>query len=175
MGLCHVMNGLPLRFTVLTALIAAACAAPSPSPTPPPPSPPPIAKSSSPSTPPAPLALDRCPAELRNKILSAPPGYQKGPVWPTLSVIPDLGWPDRGGFSYKVPWTTTVPEGDLVVTVERIDAAGRGKGEATRAWGESPSPGERFFAGSVWVPSPGCWRVTGSVGQASITFAFKQT
>ena len=90
-------------------------------------------------------------------------------------MIPDLGWPDRGGFGYKVPWITTVTEGDLVLTVERIDAAGMGNGEATRASGEGLGTGERFFAGSVWVPSAGCWRVTGSVGQASITFAFKQT
>jgi hypothetical protein len=79
------------------------------------------------------------------------------------------GFVTRGGaLGMKWGWMRGV-SGELRITGRRLD------GEAPPLRSEVPSGyGERGFQVSYLIfPTPGCWEVTGSVGQSSVTFVTK--
>lgn len=70
-----------------------------------------------------------------------------------------------GSISKKFGWWRGV-RGQLVITGQRLDAAA----PPTRS--DIPSGyGDEFFqASGIIFPTPGCWKITGSVGGATISF-----
>jgi hypothetical protein len=75
------------------------------------------------------------------------------------SLLPD------GSIGWKLGWWREVP-GKLVIAGRRLDAPGPPlRGEASDGYGD-----RGFQASGVYFPSPGCWEVTGTVGQVSLTF-----
>jgi len=73
-----------------------------------------------------------------------------------------------GALGMKWGWMRGVP-GELRITGRRLD------GEAPPLRSEVPSGyGDRGFQASYLIfPTAGCWEVTGSVGQSSVTFVTK--
>lgn len=138
------------------------------------------------STPPSsivPIPLELCPVTQPGDRGSPPPaegsawlgGNVSGSIGVNLFDIYDLrDHRDRDWLVYKVPWQA-LAEGDLDVTVIRLDAPGEGIGRVARVHSDAPAPtGGQMFAGEVRVPvGPGCWAVTGRIGQASLTFVFR--
>jgi hypothetical protein len=125
------------------------------------------------------VSPDRCPVTtVAEATTSLRPGlpvgpasqwYGTGPLWVDLvdvRSVRDHRVAD-GGFLYKVPWKAFV-DGGLDVTVRRLDEEGKGVGRAALATGN----GYTFFAGDVYVPSPGCWLVTGTIERVSLSFVF---
>jgi len=133
------------------------------------------------SAPLPPPARAACPVTL--PITDAPPGepdpseptyYGNGALWTVL-------WPDGrvvfeprgpgfvlpdGSLGMKWPWIPFVP-GDLAVDGRRLD------GSAPPAWAEISegfTDWGRFFPTYLIFPTPGCWEVTGRIGETSLTF-----
>jgi len=73
----------------------------------------------------------------------------------------------RGHVTWKLGWWREVA-GRLIITGHRLDGAGR----LTADVGTVAEYGPRGFVSSgVTFPSQGCWRVTGRVGGADLTFS----
>lgn len=130
-----------------------------------------------------PIPLGHCPVIQPGDRGSRPPadgsawlgGYLSGSIGVNLFDIYDPRDHRVGDWLvYKVPWRA-LAEGDLDVTVIRLDAPGEGVGRVTRVHADvTAPPGGQMFAGDVRVPvGPGCWAVTGRIGQASLTFVFR--
>jgi hypothetical protein len=78
------------------------------------------------------------------------------------------GFITRGGsLGMKFGWLTAV-SGPFTVTGRRLDAPAPAMW-ADNATGQVVAPG--FHATALVFPTPGCWEVTGRVGDASLTFA----
>lgn len=110
---------------------------------------------------------------------SAPPGvgadvsgvnYGNGKIW--VSLYPEgrvEAGPDSvqrdGSIDMKFGWWRRVP-GNLVITGRRLDV------EAPPARSYIPEGyGDRGFqASGITFPTPGCWEITGTVANASLTF-----
>jgi hypothetical protein len=119
------------------------------------------------------LADEGCPVTKPNG--STPPGesahsthHGNGKLWtvlyyPTLPVMARNLQPD-GSIREKFGWWRGV-SGNLKIRGQRID----GSAPPLRARIPSGYHGG-FQATSIFFPTPGCWRVTGSVGAASLTF-----
>jgi len=74
-----------------------------------------------------------------------------------------------GSISAKVGWWRDV-DGELVIRGRRLDANARPlAGDAPRAYSY---PG-RFIPSTITFPTVGCWRVTGTVGRATISFVVR--
>ena len=92
------------------------------------------------------------------------------PLWPYGRVV---FAPDGPGFvladgalGMKWPWIPAVP-GELAVEGRRLN------GSAPPLWadiGEGFTDQGRFFPTYLIFPTPGCWEVTGRVGETSLTF-----
>lgn len=127
----------------------------------------------------APEQLEACPITLPNGSTGVPaegPGWfgndalatnlytwSSGPV----VVVPDDGHIDDEGVMHdlKWPWYRFV-DGDLEIEGRRIDAVA----PALRAW-IPEGYGERGFQVSgLTFPTPGCWEITGTVGEHKLTF-----
>jgi hypothetical protein len=115
---------------------------------------------------------------------NGPPGERSssrfhgtGALW---TVLPPDGI-DRGGqaesdgsTSQKYPWWTVGTTGQLTIEGRRLDGAA----PPMRAWINSGTPESgfaevadgRFWASSLNFLTEGCWQVTGTVGDASLTF-----
>ena len=164
------MNTIPARITaILTCLLLAAGCEPAsrPVPTPSPALPP--------SSKPAVAFVASCPLAPGQRLLSLPQAtLDSGPIRPNLFDF-ESQWDHREGqgFRYKVPWIVAAEK--LEVRVDRLDAPGTGEGTATLAGGDvDPPPGQHFFAGGVFVPAAGCWRVTASIPDGtSLSFTFR--
>lgn len=87
-------------------------------------------------------------------------------LWPEGTVLADPSYvrPD-GSIGMKWPWWRGVP-GPLTVAGRRLDAP------APPLWAEVPDgyPVRGFQPSGLHFPTDGCWEVTGSVGDASLTF-----
>lgn len=117
-----------------------------------------------------------CPVTAPNG--SQPPGeeadldyfYGNGEIWTAfwpdgvIIIPPDRVEPD-GSLSMKFPWWRGV-SGQLEITGRRLDA------EAPALEADIPDGyGETGFQATALVfASPGCWEVTGKVGDSSLTF-----
>ncbi len=120
--------------------------------------------------------LDGCPATKPNGM--TPPGEAPGPrhhgnrsrsLWtvlyyPTLPVAGRNRQPD-GSIVEKFPWWRGV-SGNLSIRGRRID----GSAAPLRARIPSGYGDGGFQASTIIFPTEGCWRVTGSVGPATLTF-----
>jgi hypothetical protein len=116
-----------------------------------------------------------CPVTLPNG--STPPGetpnpdyHGNGSLWTSL-------WPEgrivttkedvrrNGSIAMKFPWWRGV-EGELTITGRNLDGpAPPVRAEIPRGYGDTG-----FQASGVLFPTAGCWRVTGKVGEARLTF-----
>jgi hypothetical protein len=103
---------------------------------------------------------------LGNELLSAGP-FGIPPAGTFISKPGGPGFVTRGGsLGHKFGWQTSV-SGTFVVEGRRLD------GPAPPMWadnatGQLIAPG--FHATALIFPTPGCWEVTGRVGDASLTF-----
>ena len=91
-------------------------------------------------------------------------------LWPTGEIIFEPGGPGfvlpDGSLGMKWPWIPLVP-GELTVDGQRLD----GPAPPMRAdIGEGFTEQGRFFPSYLIFPTPGCWEVTGRIGEASLTF-----
>lgn len=88
-------------------------------------------------------------------------------MWPHNVVIatPDYIAPD-GSVGMKWPWWWKGVNGKLVITGRRLD------GEAPPLTAAIPSGYENrgFQPSGISFPTAGCWEVTGTVGDAQLTF-----
>jgi hypothetical protein len=89
--------------------------------------------------------------------------------FPAITVSRRHLQPD-GWIGEKFPWQAYGIAGDLKISGRRID----GSAKPLRARIIPGSPvGEKvdaFWAVAILFPTPGCWRITGSVGLAALTF-----
>lgn len=116
-----------------------------------------------------------CPITLPNG--TAPPGmppsptlHGNGKLWVTLHadgripVRPENVSPS-GWLGVKLPWWRAV-RGTLTIEARRLDAPARpARATVPDGYGDIG-----FQASGVLFPSPGCWEVTGRVGESSLTF-----
>ena len=70
-----------------------------------------------------------------------------------------------GTIEIKVPWWRGV-NGRLTITGRRIDA----EGSPLSAWIPGGYGRRGFQSTAITYPTPGCWEVTGRVGEASLRF-----
>jgi hypothetical protein len=89
--------------------------------------------------------------------------------WPGGTVTFEPGGPgfvlDDGSLSMKFPWHRGIP-GQLAIVGHRLDAtAAPLKARIPSGYGNIG-----FQATALIFPTPGCWTVTGMVGEASLTF-----
>ncbi len=88
-------------------------------------------------------------------------------VWPEGTVMFRPGGPGHvnsdGSMSMKFPWWTSL-EGSLTIEGRRLDAPGE------MAPHSEARIDSKFVPSGITFPSDGCWEVTGSVGDASLTF-----
>jgi hypothetical protein len=90
-------------------------------------------------------------------------------LWPEGQVVFEPGGPGfvlpDGSMGMKWPWFREV-RGQLTIDGRRLDAP------APPLWADvSPSYGDSGFQPVYLIfPTPGCWEVTGRVGEASLTF-----
>jgi hypothetical protein len=100
--------------------------------------------------------------------------YSNGQLWVAfpqrLGVIhPSQGDIQKdGSISWKLPWYRGV-RGKLHIRGDRLDARAR----ALRASVPSGYGEIGFQASAVTFPTPGCWRVTGTVDTVSLTFVLR--
>lgn len=93
----------------------------------------------------------------------------KTSLWPDGKVVFEPRGPgfvfDDGSLSMKWPWTRKT-QGFLAIEGQRLDdAAAPLRARILKGYGNSG------FQSTVLIfPTPGCWQVTGSVGEGSITF-----
>ncbi len=86
--------------------------------------------------------------------------------WPFGVVVADSGYvEDDGSIRMKWPWWRGV-RGTLKIQGRRLDGPARPlRAEVNDAYGLSG-----FQPSGIYFSTEGCWEVTGSVGQASLTF-----
>jgi len=73
-----------------------------------------------------------------------------------------------GSLGIKVGWQRGVP-GRLTITGRRLDEQAPAlRSEVNSGYGDIG-----FQASYVIFPTPGCWEITGSVGEASVTFVMR--
>jgi hypothetical protein len=70
-----------------------------------------------------------------------------------------------GSMTVKFPWFRGV-RGELQITGHRLDA----NAAPLRSTVPKGYPGKGFQASGIIFPTPGCWEITGRVGDASLTF-----
>jgi hypothetical protein len=87
-------------------------------------------------------------------------------LWPHGVIAVGANYIDsQGRVQMKFPWWRMVP-GRLRITGQRLDAAAPPlRAHVSTGYGRTG-----FQASSVTFPTEGCWRVTGNVGRASLTF-----
>jgi len=89
--------------------------------------------------------------------------------FPAITVAPRHIQPD-GWIGEKFPWRAYGITGDLQISGRRID----GSAKPLRARINPGYPVDKnvdaFWAVAILFPTPGCWRITGSVGLAALTF-----
>jgi hypothetical protein len=92
-------------------------------------------------------------------------------LWPAGEVVFEPGGPGfvlpDGSLGMKWPWIPAAP-GELAIEGRRIDAPAPPL--RSEVGGEASTAGSRFFPSYLVFPTPGCWSVTGRVGDASLTF-----
>jgi hypothetical protein len=124
----------------------------------------------------------RCPVTIANG--NGPPGERPSPdhhgngaLWTGLPPdgIDNGGTPEPdGSTSQKYPWWTVGTTGELTIQGRRVDASAPplrariNSGMPETAFAEVA--GGRFWSSGIYFPTEGCWRVTGRVGRASLTF-----
>lgn len=100
-----------------------------------------------------------------------PGNYGNGQLWvdlPTDGVLPLLSPSLRpgGGLWVKMPWWWTASLGPKIsISGHRLDGASAPLSVDAR--GTFPAGFQATYLG---FPTPGCWQVTGRVGQVSLTF-----
>jgi hypothetical protein len=93
-------------------------------------------------------------------------------LWPNGTIVFKPGGPgfvlSDGALGMKWPFLPLV-EGDISVTGKRLDGKSAPLRFETAGLATVPS-GYQFYPGYLIFPTPGCWEVTGQVGDASLTF-----
>ena len=89
-------------------------------------------------------------------------------VWPEGTVTFRPGGPGHsnsdGSMSMKFPWWNSI-EGFLTIEGRRLDAPGEMAPHSTDRLDYSG-----FVPSGITFPSEGCWEITGTIGDASLTF-----
>jgi len=91
-----------------------------------------------------------------------PNGVLSRPREPDGSLFDKLGWLPREGFT-----------GVLTVRGERLDAPSPLMKVLAVNWGYSYPSGRGSWASAVTFPSEGCWRISGRVGDVSLSYVVK--
>lgn len=91
-------------------------------------------------------------------------------LWPKGEIIFEPGGPGfilpDGSLGMKWPFVPLVP-GELAVEGQRLDGAAP---PLQAEIGEGFTEQGHFFPTYLIFPTPGCWKVTGRIGEASLTF-----
>jgi hypothetical protein len=92
-----------------------------------------------------------------------------GALWTDLYPNPNRPRPDDvrkdGSIVIKVPWWRGV-RGRLTIEGRRLDTSA----PSLTAWVPDGYGPKGFQSSAIIFPTPGCWEVTGRVGDASLTF-----
>lgn len=134
-----------------------------------------VATSTAPTTPaPCPVTVPNGshPPDARDQF--TPPGvHGKDPLWTNVwnwgegivPLPPELFRPDGSTYGVKWPWWRGI-EGELMISGKRLDA------DAPPLTAEIPDGygPTGFQPVGLLFPSVGCWEVTGSLGNSSLTF-----
>jgi hypothetical protein len=118
-----------------------------------------------------------CPVSIARS--PAPPGlmagsyfYSNGRLWVAFperrGIIHAIDIGKDGSISWKLPWYRGV-RGMLRIRGRRLDASA----SPLRVWVPSGYGPAGFQASRVTFPTPGCWRVTGTVGTVNLTFVLR--
>jgi hypothetical protein len=107
------------------------------------------------------------PGQGQNPGAAQAPYYGNGRLWTVLSsdgIVREAKRHD-GSISQKFPWWRGV-RGQLMITGRRLDA----RGPELRAHIPDGYGPTGFQATAIIFPTPGCWSVTGTVGEAKLSF-----
>lgn len=75
---------------------------------------------------------------------------------------------DKGGYTVKTPFWRGEGSGPITLTGERLDAPSDLEPHIDAAWDGYPTPG--FVATGIWYPSAGCWELTATDGNDTLTW-----
>jgi hypothetical protein len=103
------------------------------------------------------------PGLLGNGKLAAPTYF------PAISVAPRNIQPD-GWIGEKFPWRAYGVTGELKITGRRINGHARPLRAIINPGFPTSEKVDAFWAVGILFPRPGCWRITGTVGTARLTF-----
>lgn len=115
---------------------------------------------------------------------TGPPGEQPSPEFHANGALWTLLPPDGideggqtepdGSTNQKYPWWTVGTTGQLTIQGRRLDAPApplhAQVNSGTPETGFAKVTDGRFWASSISFPTDGCWQITGTAGQASLTF-----
>jgi hypothetical protein len=99
-------------------------------------------------------------------ILKGPDLHGNGSLWVALARNGKLNLQqnEQGDWGAKVPWWREA-HGELTITGRRLDA------EAPPLRAQSGGYGDTgFVASAIFIPTEGCWEVSGRVGSSTLTF-----
>lgn len=125
---------------------------------------------------------DACSVTIPNAT-SPPPGLAPSPRWHTNGFL-WTGLPEDGVFSRgnmapdgsiwtKWIWFAAGVDGEFRVRLERLDAPSAPVvAQTVRGWAEG-FRGTASWAARVGFTNPGCWRITGRVGDISLSYVVK--
>jgi hypothetical protein len=99
-------------------------------------------------------------------ILKGPDLHGNGSLWVALARNGKLNLRrnEQGDWGAKVPWWREA-HGKLAITGRRLDAESPPLRAQSGGYGETG-----FVASAIFIPTEGCWEVTGRVGSSTLTF-----
>jgi hypothetical protein len=127
---------------------------------------------------------EACPVTIPNAT-SAPPGLEPSARWHTNGFL-WTGLPEDGVFSggrvepdgsifEKWIWFAARVDGRFTVRLERLDAPGPTLEAETVRGSRTSFRGSATWAARMRFASPGCWRVTGRVGDVTLSYVIAVT
>jgi hypothetical protein len=102
--------------------------------------------------------------------VKSPYGYRHGTLWVELwpygvTLVGKSDITSDGWLAVKVPWYR-FGKGTLKIAATRLDKPARpARADVPSGYGNSG-----FQASSIYFPSEGCWKITGTVGHTKLTY-----
>jgi|GEM_PF-1313637 len=87
---------------------------------------------------------------------------------PPIQWFPDFEPRDNGGHSIKSPFWRGEGSGPITLTGERLDEPSDFEPRIDATWDGYPIPG--FIATGIWYPTEGCWELTATDGNDTLTW-----